>query len=258
MAFLRFINLAALALLSAGLCTISWFPSTAHACSCLVQEPLPAFAGSTAVFEGRVLAITPKTEGERAQLEVKFTVLKPWKGLDAEKTITVTTSADSVLCGYSFAKKESYLVYASREADRLQTSLCTRTRKLSDAQPDLDAFKSDGKDSPASSAAKTLAPAANVAPAQGQGAPSTAPVQATRPPSTTPQAVTPPPAAPPSDSKTPASTTPEATTTTAPAAATESCSVQSGTTQSAFGWWPLALAALVLQRKRRSGTCRPK
>jgi hypothetical protein len=50
-------------------------------------------------------------------------VLKAWKGLDVEKT-----------------------------------SLCTRTRLLSQAQADLDSFKSDGKESPTGSAAKTLAP----------------------------------------------------------------------------------------------------
>jgi hypothetical protein len=54
-----------------------------------------------------------------------------------EDVITVWTSADD--CGYNFQKGETYLVYADNdeETDRIDTSICTRTKRLTDAGPDL-------------------------------------------------------------------------------------------------------------------------
>jgi hypothetical protein len=54
-----------------------------------------------------------------------------------EDVVTVWTSADD--CGYKFQKNETYLVYADddEETERVDTSICTRTKRLTDAGPDL-------------------------------------------------------------------------------------------------------------------------
>lgn len=51
--------------------------------------------------------------------------------------VTVWTTADD--CGYNFQKGETYLVYSEtdEETGRMETSICTRTRRLTDAGPDL-------------------------------------------------------------------------------------------------------------------------
>jgi hypothetical protein len=49
----------------------------------------------------------------------------------------VWTSAND--CGYNFQKGETYLVYSEtdEETGRIETSICTRTKRLTDAGPDL-------------------------------------------------------------------------------------------------------------------------
>jgi hypothetical protein len=54
-----------------------------------------------------------------------------------EEVVTVWTPADD--CGYNFQKGETYLVYADddEETESIETSICTRTKRLTDAGPDL-------------------------------------------------------------------------------------------------------------------------
>ena len=56
---------------------------------------------------------------------------------DDDHIVTVWTSADD--CGYNFQKGETYLVYSENdeETGRIETSICTRTKRLTDAGPDL-------------------------------------------------------------------------------------------------------------------------
>jgi hypothetical protein len=93
---------------------------------------------SKAIFVGEVVEIkVPKTaSGEPAWVaEVKFKVQRAWKGAEAEE-MSVFTPNVCCICGYEFRVGESYLVYA-HGSDRLSTDMCTRTRKLVEAETDL-------------------------------------------------------------------------------------------------------------------------
>lgn len=91
-----------------------------------------AFNDSTAIFSGEVLSVTPKSESE---LDIKIKVGKVWKGKFAEE-ITITTAANSAMCGYTFEAGKKYLVYANGADDSLMTTSCSRT-KLSSYKQDI-------------------------------------------------------------------------------------------------------------------------
>lgn len=113
--------------------------NSALACSCAPPgPPKESLDQSTAVFSGKVTAV--EKEGPFG-LIVTFAVDSAWKGV-AEKTIKVGTASNDAMCGYSFEKGKSYLVYASVApgAKKLQTNICSRTRSLDDAKEDLAAL----------------------------------------------------------------------------------------------------------------------
>ncbi len=116
--------------------------TVSYACSCLPPPPpKESLEASSAVFSGKVLKIEDAGEFERAvTLEVKGI----WKGV-AGKTVTIRTASNGAICGYSFVKGKSYLVYAreikrgeGEEAEKLlMTGLCSRTTPLEAAEEDL-------------------------------------------------------------------------------------------------------------------------
>jgi len=67
---------------------------------------------------------------------VRFQVKTAFRG-EREESVEVWT--DSGDCGYDFQEGETYLVYADEdeETDRINTSVCYRNRRLSDAGDDL-------------------------------------------------------------------------------------------------------------------------
>jgi len=71
-------------------------------------------------------------QGRRMRFKVKTT----FRG---EKEESVEVWTDSGDCGYDFQEGETYLVYADEdeETDRIDTSVCYRNRRLSDAGDDL-------------------------------------------------------------------------------------------------------------------------
>lgn len=103
------------------------------ACSCAISDkPLKtqvkdAYANSTAIFSGEVTDITAKDEWT---VIVKIKVAKSWKGKVA-KNITISTSKESSLCGYSFEVGKKYLVYANGTNQALSTTNCSRTTEAS-------------------------------------------------------------------------------------------------------------------------------
>jgi hypothetical protein len=122
-------------------------PSIAFACSC----SLPPIGKtetqliklerkkSQAVFSGKVIEIiAPKTaSGEEAWVaEVRFKVMQTWKGVTTE-TVSVFTANICCICDYNFDVGERYLVYAYSADDNLATSICRRTKLLSEAGEDL-------------------------------------------------------------------------------------------------------------------------
>ena len=114
------------------------YASDANACSCMKLTPSEGLTSSSAVFTGKVTNIEENTATKFGGLEVTLRVKEMWKG-EPKEEVKVHTAASSAACGYSFAKGETYLVYAVRdEADPMRVSLCSRTAPVGDAKEDLD------------------------------------------------------------------------------------------------------------------------
>jgi hypothetical protein len=123
------------ALLPASTFFLLLVPRSALACSCVQAPPETAFAEHDAVFEGRVAQLS--TQGDA--LVATFEVVQHWKGIEHESAI-VRTPSSSAACGVSFEVGTSWLVYADREGGLLTTGLCSRTRRIEDAEEDVAAL----------------------------------------------------------------------------------------------------------------------
>jgi hypothetical protein len=88
-----------------------------------------------AVFSGKVIELTP--DPRKFTLIVKFKVASYWKGGGGDE-VTVSTPLAPTICGFSFEKDESYLVYAYRLKEAaLGTDICQRTRVLEGAEEEV-------------------------------------------------------------------------------------------------------------------------
>ena len=76
-----------------------------------------------------------------ARVRVEFQDAVPSRGVDGT-SIAVFTSDNSASCGYAFTLGERYVVYASHSKDgaRIHTSICSRTRPLTEADEDVRFF----------------------------------------------------------------------------------------------------------------------
>jgi hypothetical protein len=134
--------LLALATLSA----VTTHAEHAHACSCSVQTAEQAFEHADAVFEGRVTEVT-EPAGENGvvsgadPVRITLSVVRAFKGA-ATETVELLTSASSAACGFGFEKDQSYLVYANETDGSLRTGLCSGTKRVEDAGPELAALGS--------------------------------------------------------------------------------------------------------------------
>ena len=112
-------------------------PARALACECTTLSPADARRGAVAVFEGRVVSVSPVVVEEgTSTLSVEFSVARAWKGVEHER-VTVHTLVDAAACGFTFSPDESYLVYATAHADGLLVDRCGRTRLAAEAEGDL-------------------------------------------------------------------------------------------------------------------------
>ena len=118
----------------------------AHACSCIAPEdPKKEREKFQVVFSGTVTEMEETNPSEPLfsgtdPVLVTFDVERVWKGLDEKNpTVTITTPASSVSCGFYFQENLEYVVYAyQHETDRhLQVSLCSRTNTIENAEEDL-------------------------------------------------------------------------------------------------------------------------
>ncbi len=112
-----------------------------RACSCTPPDsPAHELDRAAAVFAGRVTKTedpaTGPIVGSMDPITVTFEISTVWKGA-AKPTLSVTTARSGASCGFTFTKGEEYLVYASASDARLHVSLCSRTRRLTDAADDL-------------------------------------------------------------------------------------------------------------------------
>jgi hypothetical protein len=122
----------------------------AIACSCQFVgggPPCSDYWKSAAIFTGKVVAIStilveiePGNPKWRIQERlVRFSIEKTFKG-HARKEVELITGMTTASCGYQFKEGESYLVYATpyaKSRNRLFTSICHRTKLLSQADEDL-------------------------------------------------------------------------------------------------------------------------
>jgi hypothetical protein len=124
---------------------------SARACSCLPPPPpKEALAKAEAVFSGTVESVERSSnksthdgkEYIHERFKVTVRVAESWKGTNAA-ALVVYTELNGAICGYNFVKGSSYLIYAhggGASGKDLLVSLCSRTRPLSGAKEDLQAF----------------------------------------------------------------------------------------------------------------------
>jgi hypothetical protein len=99
------------------------------------RTPADALGSSSAVFQGRVIAIEQPDQRE-INYSVRLVVDTVWKGA-ALAEIVVTSRQHDAICGYPFVLGQAYLVYAAEEREQLAVGLCSGTRLTSEAQADL-------------------------------------------------------------------------------------------------------------------------
>lgn len=116
---------------------------TAEACSCMGVGPACTEASdesNSAIFVGEVLLRGFPSFGlihdDAGDHNVYFTVLESFKGTSSRWVSVRTNIADSA-CGFPFERGKRYLVYASKHAGALRTSICHRTMPLARADADL-------------------------------------------------------------------------------------------------------------------------
>ncbi|MBJ7993248.1 cobalamin biosynthesis protein CbiN [Bacillus mycoides] len=113
------------------ICSFTFFISSekSYACDCINVSPEDAFQKNDVVFEGKVLEVQEKDEGG---IKTLFEVKKIWKGTSSSQII-IYTSVSS--CAFRFAEGGEYLVFSSyRGEEKLETSICSGTQRLDEAE----------------------------------------------------------------------------------------------------------------------------
>ena len=125
----------------------------AIACSCAGDKrPCEAYGDASAIFVGTVTLstnITVKEAGyETTKRKVLFHVDRALKNVESSD-VEVVTNWGEAACGYGFRLGGQYLVYAYADNNKtLATSICMRTRPLSEAAEDLDYISGRAKAAP--------------------------------------------------------------------------------------------------------------
>ena len=135
--------MAGMKLLLASVLLLFAFSAEAVACSC-ARPPMPceAYGDAAAIFVGTVTFST-STKTKEGDYEfnkrlVRFHVDRAILNVEAGD-IEIRTGLGDADCGYGFRLGGQYLVYAyADDKKRLSTSICTRTRPMSNADPDLE------------------------------------------------------------------------------------------------------------------------
>ncbi|MBK5430640.1 MULTISPECIES: cobalamin biosynthesis protein CbiN [Bacillus] len=118
------------------------FSDKSYACDCIKKSPEDAFQKNDVVFEGKVIEIGRK---EGVGTEVLFEVKNIWKGTSSSQII-IYTSVSS--CAFPFAKGGEYLVFSSyRGEEKLETSICSGTKRLDEAEIEKTALSHIAKES---------------------------------------------------------------------------------------------------------------
>jgi len=113
-----------------------------QACTCMAPATAAeAFHKSSAVFRGKVTRIYRSfldTAGitRTGNYRVKFEVTKRWKGSQS-KSIVVITRLSGEACGFPFEEKKEYLVYVAAGPANIETGICTGTKSIVGAEPEM-------------------------------------------------------------------------------------------------------------------------
>jgi hypothetical protein len=117
------------------------FPDKSYACDCMKKSPEDAFQKNDVVFEGKVLEVQEKD----GRMKTLFEVKNIWKGTSSSQII-IYTSVSS--CAFPFAKGGEYLVFSSyRGEEKLETSICSGTKRLDEAEVEKTALSHIAKES---------------------------------------------------------------------------------------------------------------
>jgi protocatechuate 3,4-dioxygenase beta subunit len=138
-------------LLASVFCLIA-FATQAMACQCAGElRPCEAYGKASAVFVGTVTfstSIKVKEYGsEFTNRLVRLHVDRAIRNVDASD-VEVMTGWGEADCGFGFRLGGQYMVYAHGEKGKLSTSVCTRTRPISEATADLEYIQGLSKVAP--------------------------------------------------------------------------------------------------------------
>jgi 5-hydroxyisourate hydrolase-like protein (transthyretin family) len=129
------------------------FAIQTNACQCAgSRPPCEAYWDASAVFVGTVTFSTTTTikqgDFEPTKRLVRFQVDRQLRGVEGTE-VEVLTGLGDADCGYGFRLGGQYLVYAYRNEEKLlSTSICTRTRLLSESSADIEYTRGLSKAAP--------------------------------------------------------------------------------------------------------------
>jgi len=135
-------KLARFRVFSCIVATLLMAAEVGQACTCSAPATAAeAFEKSSAVFRGRVTKIYRSfldTAGitRTGNHRVKFEVTKCWKGSQS-KSIVVITRLSGEACGFPFEEKREYLVYVAAGPADIETGICTGTKSIVGAEPEM-------------------------------------------------------------------------------------------------------------------------
>ncbi|NUC18813.1 cobalamin biosynthesis protein CbiN [Bacillus mycoides] len=127
------------------ICSFTYFilPEKSYACDCTKASPEERLQQNDVVFEGKVLEVQEKD----GRMKTLFEVKKIWKGTSSSQIIIYTSSSSSS-CAFRFAEGGEYLVFSSyRGEEKLETSSCSGTKRLDEAEIEKMALRHIAKES---------------------------------------------------------------------------------------------------------------
>ena len=112
---------------------VLWHSSPARACSCAKPpEVEKAIETSTAIFVGKVSLVEQGKTG--TEFNVSLEVRRAYKAIKGKSVLLFQES----MCGFSFKKGKTYLVYATADDEgHLTASICSRTTLAKKASKEL-------------------------------------------------------------------------------------------------------------------------
>lgn len=117
-------------------------PDKSYACDCTKASPEDRLQKNDVVFQGKVLEVQKQDGGG---IKTRFEVKKIWKGTNSSQIIIYTSMSS---CTFRFAEGGEYLVFSSyRGEEKLETSICSGTKRLDEAEIEKNALSHIAKES---------------------------------------------------------------------------------------------------------------